>query len=293
MERPVTVPEGDIYNDTDKEWLFGETNENNQGVGRWNIWHIEGYHRVTIDYRDGTPPYPTQRFHPDGTVSQDGQWYGGARYVGPVRLIKSNHPTPEHFPANNGDNVWIAEFDYVDEHLYNAQRYFDRDNNSVSSDGDPLPARPENVPARAHFVRLPHATAKWVMGTVDIRIGNYIGEYVEWDQDGKLLIQKLYSTGNRVLEDHRYEFDGALSSSCLYDKDDPNKSESYFYYSGTTTPVVKIRMTHRNGEKDVTNLYFDKTGQELYSIRREQLSPVHKRRYFNGQLVLEGHLSPQ
>ncbi|WP_212003769.1 hypothetical protein [Chitinophaga sp. HK235] len=291
MERPVTVPEGAVYNDADKEWLLGETNENNQRVGLWKKWHIEGYLWVTIDYRDGTPPYPTQSFHPDGTVSQDGEWYGGDKYVGPVRLIKSDHPTPEYFPPNNGANVWAAEFDYVDEFIYNAQRYFDRDNNEVSSDGDPLPARPANVPARAHFVRLPYSATNWVMGTVDTRIGNYIGEYFEWDLDGNTVVQRLYSTSSRVLEDYRYE-SGALSISYLYDKDDPNDYENSYYYRGTATPVAKVRMVHRNQKKDVTNTYFDKTGRELYSVRREELSAVHKRRYFNGELVCEGHLSP-
>ncbi|MBC9929244.1 hypothetical protein [Chitinophaga qingshengii] len=291
MERPVTVPEGAIYNEADKEWLFGETNENNQRIGRWDIWHIEGYHWVTIDYRDGTPPYPTQRFHPDGTVAQNGEWYGGDKYIGPLRLIKCDHPTPEYFPPNNGDNVWIAEFDYVDEFIYNAQRYFDREGNAVSSDGAPLPARPDNVPARAHFMRAPYAATNWVMGSVDTRIANYVGEYFEWDLAGNPVAQRLYSTSGRVLEDYRYE-SGTLSSSYLYDKEDPAKSESFFYYSGMASPVVKIHKLHRNKEKDVTNTYFNKTGQELYSIRREERSPIHKRRYFNGKLICEGHLSP-
>ncbi len=290
MERPVSVPENAIYNETDKEWLFGETNENNQRIGPWKIWHIEGYLWGTIDYRDGTTPFPSQRFHPDGTISQYGEWYGADKYVGPVRLIKSDHPTPEYFPPDKADNVWAAEFDYADENIYIAQRYFDRDNNEVSCDGDPVPPRPDNVPARAHFVRLPYSATNWIMGTVDDRINSYIAEYFEWDLDGNPVVKRLYSDSGSVLEDYRYD-NGKLSISYLYDKDNPADSETIYYYSGMTTPVAKTHMVHRNQKKDVTNTYFDKTGQELYTVRKEELSPLHKRRYYNGELLCEGHLS--
>ncbi|TWF35255.1 hypothetical protein FHW36_10941 [Chitinophaga polysaccharea] len=291
MKRPDTVPEGAVHNDTDKEWLLGEANENNQRIGHWKIWHTEGYLWVSINYRDGIPPYPTQRFHPDGTISQDGEWYGGAKYVGPVRLIKSDHPTSEYFPPGNDDSIWIAEFDYVDEYIYNAQRYYDKDNREVSSDGDPLPVRPHNVFARAHFVQPASTGTSWIMGTVDTRIARYIGEYLEWDLDGKLLVKRLYSTSGKVLEDYRYEFEGKLSRSSLYDKDNPQDAEDTYYYSGTATPVAKISTVSRKQNKDVISTYFEKTGQELYSIRKEELSPVHKRSYFNDELVCEGHLS--
>ncbi|MBC9915614.1 hypothetical protein [Chitinophaga varians] len=290
MNRPNTVPEAAVYNDVDKEWLLGATDENNQRIGPWKKWHTDGYLWETIDYRDGIPPYPTQRFHPDGTVSQDGEWYGGDKYLGPLRLIKSNHPTPEYFPPGNADSVWIAEFDYVDEFSYDAQRYFDRDNNEISSDGDPLPVRPQNVPARAHFIRAAYSATNWVMGTVDTRTANYIGEYFEWDLNGNPVVKRLYSPSGSVWEEYTYT-NGVLKISNVYDKDVPKDSETCYYYSGTATPVVKTRIVYRNKGKDVTNTYFDKTGKELYSVRREELSPVHKRRYFNGELVCEGHLS--
>ncbi|RAJ80391.1 hypothetical protein CLV59_105500 [Chitinophaga dinghuensis] len=290
MKRPVSVPENAIYNETDKEWLFGATNENNQRIGPWKVWHIEGYLWGTIEYGDGTPPYPTLRFHPDGTISQKGEWYGGDKYLGPLRLIRSVHPTPEYFPPNNADNVWIAEFDYTDEFTFIAQRYFDIDNTAVSSDGDPLPTRPEKVPARAHFVRLPYSATNWIMGTVDTRTGDYIDEYFEWDLDGNPVVKRLYSNTGKVLEDYRYD-SGALTSSYLYDKDDPTDYENTYYYSGMPTPVPKTRMVYRHKKKDVTNIYFDKTGQQLYAVRREELSPVHKRRYYNGKLLCEAHLS--
>lgn len=292
MQRPVTVPEGAIYNDTDKAWLLGETNENNQRVGPWKKWHIDGYLWETIDYRDGIPPYPTQRFHPDGTVSQEGEWYGSDKYVGPVRLIKSDNPTPEYFPSGNAANVWTVEFDYVDEYTYKSQRYFDKDNQEVSSDGDLLPARPRQVPARAHFIRAAYSSTNWVMGTVDTRTANYIGEYFEWDLNGKPVVKRLYSPAGQVWEEYKYN-DGVLKVSIVYDKDVPKDSETCYYYSGTAEPVMKTRIVYRNQGKDVTNTYFDKTGQELYSVRREELSPVHKRRYFNGELVCEGHLDAE
>ncbi|MFB6456459.1 hypothetical protein ACE38W_14395 [Chitinophaga sp. Hz27] len=292
MKRPVTVPESANYDPANKAWLYGETNENNQRIGLWKKWHEDGHHWATIDYREGIPPYPSQYFHPDGTIAMAGDWYGGDKYLGPLRFIKSDHPTPEYFPTGNAANVWIAEFDYVDEFIYIAQRYFDKDNTAISSDGDPLPARPDNVPSNAHFIRSRYSATNWVMGTVDTRIANYIGEYSEWDLNGKPVVQRVYSNTSEVLEEQKYD-SGALSTSCVYDKNDRANYENNFYYSGMDTPTLKIRRVHCNAGKKVTNTYYDKGGQQLYSVCREEISPLHKRRYFNEQLVCEGHITDE
>ncbi|WP_187294707.1 hypothetical protein [Chitinophaga pinensis] len=43
MEKPAHIPEGAFYNEQDKEWLLGETNEKDQRTGLWRKWHEQGY----------------------------------------------------------------------------------------------------------------------------------------------------------------------------------------------------------------------------------------------------------
>ncbi|SFO52215.1 hypothetical protein SAMN05428949_5554 [Chitinophaga sp. YR627] len=292
MEKPVHIPEGAVYNEQDKEWLLGETNEKDQRIGLWRRWHQQGYLWVTIEYGDGAPPYHVQRFHADGTLAEESNWYGGAKFLGTVRIIKSDHPTIEPFPPGGADkaaNVWIAEFDYVDEAIYEAQRYFDRQRNPVSSDGDPLPERPATVPARAHFVRNQFGAAYWVMGTVDIRRAGFIGEYFEWDLDGNYITKRQYSTAGAVIENHEYT-DGKLYRSNEYNQPEQQDLNTTYYYTNVDTPVVKSRTVYRKNKKDVEEIFFDKTGQQLYSTRKEDLSEFHKRRYYNGALVCEAFL---
>lgn len=295
MEKPVHIPEGAVYNKQDKEWLLGETNEKDQRTGLWRKWHEQGYLWVTIEYGDGTPPYHVQRFHPDGTLAEESNWYGGSKFLGTVRIIKSDHPTIEPFPpggADKAENVWIAEFDYIDEAIYEAQRYFDRQHNPVSSDGDPLPERPADVPARAHFVRNQFGAAYWVMGTVNIRIAGFIGEYSEWDLDGNIITKRQYSTAGVVIENHEYR-DGKLYRSNEYNNPEQQDQDITYYYMNMDTPVVKSRTVYRKNKKDVEETFFDKTGERLYSTRKEDVSELHKRRYYNGELVCEAFLSEE
>jgi len=287
MERPQHIPAGAIFYEEDGNWKLGDKNADGQKIGLWTTWHPEGYRWITVEYGNGTPPYHVQRFHPDGTLGEEADWYGGSKFLGVSRHIKSDNPTNEPFPAGGADkapNVWMAEFDYIEEGIYESQRYFDRNNNPVSSDGDPVPERPANVPLRAHFVSNMHSATAWVMGQVDIRIGAYIGEYFEWDLNGKPVITRIYDTTGKALEEHQYN-NGLLSRSKVYNN---QGLVSTYYHRNVDPPLMQSQTIYKNNDKERTYRYYDDKGKLLYSIRDEKLSDTHRRRYYNDKLVCEG-----
>jgi antitoxin component YwqK of YwqJK toxin-antitoxin module len=82
MEKHTKIPAAATWNAADNQWELGEKNSTGNEIGIWNNWHVEGHLCGTIDYGDGTPPFPVKCFHPDGTLSQEGNWYGGQKWLG-------------------------------------------------------------------------------------------------------------------------------------------------------------------------------------------------------------------
>ncbi|RBL91965.1 hypothetical protein [Chitinophaga flava] len=291
MQKDKNIPVVAIWNEKNNQWESGEKNAAEKTIGIWNCWHVKGHLCATIDYGDGNPPFMVKRFHPDGTLAQEGNWYGGQIWLGTFRWIKSEYPTSEYFPAGSGDNnsiVWVTEFDYIEGGIYNAQRYFDKQNRPVSMTGDRAPRRPAAVPARAHYVSQTSSNngkPGWVMGEVDAQTGKYIGNYVEWNLHGHLTVERIYSRETYDLqEEHIYE-NNARWCSKLYL---PNgKSTQSFYHKNIDPPVVSGTTLYSNLSQDCTKTYFNKEGRELYAVRWEEVNELHVRRYYNGVLVFE------
>lgn len=287
MEKSVNVPAAAVWNSTDNQWELGEKNAAGQPTGTWKYWHVDGHFAGTVEYGDGTSPYQIKRFHPDGTIAQEGLWCGGDLWTGTYRWTKSDHPTTEPFPVPaeyDSPFVWIAEFDYPgDGPWYNAQRYFNRERQPVNAEGVPLPARPATVSQRAHYA-IEHGQHKWVMGTVNIRIAKYVGEYQEWDLNGALKVRRIYNEDGEIALEESYEY-GSLWMSKAHS---PGELLQTFYYISSQPPVAKSASLYRNGGQDVTTAYFDTAGNKLYSVRSERLMALHERRYYNDALVYEG-----
>ncbi|HEY8893486.1 MAG TPA: hypothetical protein VIM79_01680 [Niastella sp.] len=89
MEKHTNVPEAATWNAENSEWELGEMNAAGNKTGIWNHWHEKGHLCNTIDYGNDNPPFLFKRFHPDGTLAQQGNWYGGDTYLGTFRWIKS------------------------------------------------------------------------------------------------------------------------------------------------------------------------------------------------------------
>ncbi|AEV99088.1 hypothetical protein Niako_2752 [Niastella koreensis GR20-10] len=295
MEKHTNIPEGATWNNTYNQWELGKRNAAGKEIGIWEEWHVDGHLCGRVDYGDGAPPFITNRFHPDGTLAEEGNWYGGQKWLGTLRFIKCDQPTSEVFPegdAARNSIVWIAEYDYIEEGIYNAQRYYDRQNRPVSAKGTPLPKRPASVPEGACYMDWNNSSrveAHWVVKEFDTQKKQLLGDYIEWDLNGNLLEKRTYdrSTGKQI-ERHEY-INGKITVSKWY------VGEDLFvncYYEHIHSPVVKISRVYRNNNKDRTDTFFDEAGRELFSIRSEEVSECHERKYYNAILVYEGIQDP-
>lgn len=292
MKKPNNVPGAATWNKANNQWELGQKNEQGKEIGIWEAWHTEGHYCSTTDYGEGIPPFLYKRFHPDGTVSEEGNWYGGNKWLGTYRWIKSKNPTPEKFPSGDpkqSEKLWTIEFDYVEEGIYNAQRFYDIKGKPVNIEGVPLPARPASVPERAHFATQASSNANeacWVMGMVDARQGRFVEDYFEWNMKGIPMVQRRYDrqTGT-VIEEHRYERE-KLFVSKVYGPG-PGELIQSFYHNDTNPPVVKDRHHYKNNKKDYTQSLFDKEGKHIYSKRTEEINEFHTRIYSNDKLLYE------
>ncbi|RFM36825.1 toxin-antitoxin system YwqK family antitoxin [Chitinophaga silvisoli] len=282
MTKPDTVPAAAQWNTEDNQWDLGQYNATGVKTGIWQSWHLDGHLCGTVDYKEGNPPFIFKRFHPDGTIAQEGNWYGNDTWLGTYRWIRSEQATTEPFPAG-APNVWIVEFDYEKERIYHAQRFFDKEHQPVTATGKPMPERPAGVPGRAHYS---DNSGRWIMGQVDTRIRRYVGQYDEWNPKGLQASRLVYdpATGEQVEE---YKFsNGKL---WLSNKKGPDgQLLKSFYYNDLEPAAVQENVLYTNGHRDETHTFFDKAGKLLYTVRNEDMGTgLHKKRFYNDTLVFE------
>ena len=280
--KPVNIPAAAIWNPEWNEWMLGEQNEEGTKTGIWQEWHVDGHLCGTIDYKNGQAPFLNKRFHPDGTLAQEGNWLGGRQWEGTYRWIKSENTTPEYFPGgytNDTANVWVIEYDYTAQGTaYNARRYFDRQNNPVTIKGTPLPERPATVPLNACFIEadpVRHILPHWVMSEIDPWQHLYFGDYAEWDTTGTLLLKRVFDRDAGILLEE-------------YIADIVPEQVKNYYYSDTHPPVCSHSLHYSYNGKDEKEVFFDDSGELLYTIRRQQVTYLHTRRYYNDILIYEG-----
>ncbi|ACU63423.1 hypothetical protein [Chitinophaga pinensis] len=279
MEKHKDIPSAAIWNTAWKEWMLGVQNDQGDKTGIWVAWHTDGHRCGTTDYGDGTPPFLNKRFHPDGTLAQQGYWCGENKWIGCYRWIKSEHVTPEYFPGGyENAGVWSIEYDYAAEGTaYNARRYFDREHQPVSEKGAPLPARPLSVPTRAYFVDADGSKqllSHWVMSEFDPWKNRYIGEYAEWDMEGNLLLKRHYDQYTGMPEE--------LFTAAVV----PEKI-SYEYYQDIEPLVVRQSRHYAYNKNDYRQLFYDTGETLLYSVRQQYIANFITRRYYNNILVYE------
>lgn len=293
MEKHPDIPQTAIWSAKNNEWLTGAENEAGQAIGLWEEWHPKGYRIGTIDYGAGTPPFSTRRFHPDGSLAQEGQWYGGDTWLGTMRHTNSEGPTDTPFPKRHESAVWSIEFDYVARKTISSQRFYDKQGNLVGSKGTPLPERPATVPASAWFIDLhdsefdvPH----WVGGTLNMRTGSFLGEACRWDMNGNLMQREINDAGTGAREAlHRY-LHGKLTHSKFY-KDD--EEFHHTFYTHLPTPVISETLIyHSKGSGHQEKLFFDESGVQVFAVRKVVVHEVSEQRYYNGQLVYEQTKEP-
>jgi hypothetical protein len=72
---------------------------------------------------------------------------------------------------------------------------------------------------------------------------------------------------------------------------EPEGLTQSFFRTRNGKTVISSRTTYRNGENDRRTTEFDKSGKALFSVRMEEVSDTHLRRYDNDVLVLEAKWS--
>jgi antitoxin component YwqK of YwqJK toxin-antitoxin module len=285
----TNIPAAATWHPIQEEWELGEKDAAGKETGIWNYWHLDGHLCGTTDFGDGNPPFLLKRFHPDGTLAQEGNWYGNNLYLGTFRWIKSDNPTILVYPhgtAFRNPKIWTIEFDFIAEGIYNAQRYYNKQNNPVNERGEPLPKRPATIPERAfHMNKRSSITENvgWAMGQITLATGKFIGEYTEWDRKGVPIIKFVYSPETYQLVEVNTYNNGLLASSVEYTT---NGSIHNVYQADIQPPVLSQRIVGK-GEGDVHRSFFDIAGSFLYSIGSIE-DHFHFRRYYNDVLVYEG-----
>lgn len=143
--------------------------------------------------------------------------------------------------------------------------------------------RPANVPEAAIY---DEQKKQWDLGEKNEK-GEKTGLWKQWHANGNLVVKRLYNETGKVVESYEYD-KGVLKTSTIYDADGLVRS---FYNRNVDPPVIEERIVFRNNEKDAAHSFFDETGKLLYSIRSEEVTKFHSRRYYNGKLVYEGILA--
>lgn len=128
------------------------------------------------------------------------------------------------------------------------------------------PKKPSAVPSNAFW---DDEEGAWALGEKEG--AKRAGAWTWFRPNGTVLCERKYDEGH--LESHRvHETNGDLI-------------DHYFRWDKPYT--LKSSMEYRNGQNDRTETFFDKRGKRLYSVRMEQVSKHHERRYEDGQLRFE------
>jgi hypothetical protein len=154
--RAPNVPADAVWNEADMCWEHGPTTAGGEKHGTWRSWYASGAERGVVSFEDGVL---------DGTETV---WTGG----------NGERPFDDSF----AENVARADFLY-DRGVLIRQRCFTADGVEVGSDGEPLPERPEGVPADASYI--PPAEL-WVDGPM-LGGAPMTGRQRMWHRDGELL----------------------------------------------------------------------------------------------------------
>lgn len=129
-QRPNTVPEEAVWNESENEWELGGKNKDGVEIGEWKWWLAPNGHLVchTFFKEDGSGDLTFTRFHADGTFSQKGQYVDGVQH-GEFISQKSKNPTTEVYNPRDGFKaVTTFKEGYVIE-----EHYFDDNGNEIGT----------------------------------------------------------------------------------------------------------------------------------------------------------------
>lgn len=219
QKKPANVPEGAFWDESDREWVLAERNDDDELHGLVKYYRPDGTLCCETDFVDGTPHGGFKRYHENGEVSRTGTFVEGTLRGTNVH-VRSTEETTENFPDGLESDIWRCEMDYVDGDIVEG-RLYDREGRRVMEDGRPFPEVPPGVPASAHFRKPDDEDAYfWIAGVTRDDDGSAVrmGTWRYWTEAGVLVREEPYEEGElhgtvrvydedtgELVAEHRYE----------------------------------------------------------------------------------------
>lgn len=272
----------------DDVWAIGKKDGAGKKIGDWVYFRTDGTKEGEEEWGDAKIHLTYRRFHPEGSLAQSGaKDLKRDVWVGPMVWTRLDAPSVEDrfWPDAAPENARRYEKIWNDRGEVTLDRLFDGAGARITWSGKPFPdERPSTVDENAD---LTNGDTRWEAGRTSIDKSKYYGEYRVWDRNGTLLERRVADDDGNVQRIETYD-DGALWSTKVYADGEMTQS---FYRKRGGEPVLRSSTLYRNGDKDRTQTLYDTAGAPLYSVRMEQVSEEHVRRYENGVLVYEAKWS--
>lgn len=287
-KRPKDVPNQATFDAADNCWSLGEKDAQDRQIGVWSYWRTDGTHEAEEDWGDGATRLTYRRFHPDGSVSQSGtKDLKRGVWVGTMRWTKLDTPSVEdRFWPPAPSNARAFEVEYDDRGRVITDRVFDKDGARITHDGQPFPAERER-PASVDENAIITAQNQWLSAVHTLDKDAYFGDYRVWDRNGTLLEQRVYGDDGKPQRMEEYK-NGKLWMTKVYEGDEFTQS---FYRTRKGKTVLRSSTLYRNEQHDRRETFYDEDGKPIYSVRAEDVSKTHARRYYDDVLVFEAKWS--
>jgi len=211
-KKPDTVPEAAEWSIADGAWVVIPRDAEGKEHGLALYWRPDGTLFCQCPFEHGQRQGWFKRFHPSGEVSVQATFFDGNQQ-GTQTISRSASSSPERFPANLPENIWLVETD-MQNNTATVSRYFDRDKRQVNKAGEPIGIRPEPVSEGA-LLAVENKT--WFWGRKD-DLNRRDGVWRFWGIDGALLREIEYAHGEELWNREYWNNDDAMGEVALREK---------------------------------------------------------------------------
>jgi hypothetical protein len=240
-QRPEPVPEAAVYSPDFDSWEIAHQDADGKRSGECIFYRRDGSLYLRSTFRNGVQDGPFSMFHPNGQLAREGN-YAQGELDGACIAYASDAATS--LPLRSccvptGATKLRAEYRHGQ---VVRQDFYDAEERALSSDGSPLPARPESIPEHADFDDL---AWRWVVREQKNPVCHLDRFFTA---EGVLCEELEYSGG---LKRARRLFDdaAALREACAFD--DEGRMHGAFFKRFTpaeTSPHADPRINQVHGQ---------------------------------------------
>ncbi len=256
--KPISVPEGARWIESDEEWEHGEIDHNQQKQGQFKYWRKDGTLANECYYKNDKPHGEFLRFHESGEVSQSGTFVDG-HIDGERVFVRTDSATTEKFVQGVDKRVWKCIMTYDHGKLTGA-RAFDKDGNELTPEGDPLPQKPSHLPAAATYNTQQEVFFEGAFNNDGSGDKNRfkVGEWRYWDKMGNLgKVEHYNDQGELHGEFQVFYTDGTIQHQGQYQEGRKEGEWKSFYEDGT----VQQRDFFESNKKTGTCIKYSEDGE--------------------------------